>query len=137
MLKKQDVIQKLTELGIDPAQYRVATGAALVLYGIRMETRDIDIGCDEPLFNALLARGYKINEDFPHRREILIPGDDGDIEIYCGWAQCSPIMVEGIPLMPLGDIIAHKKSMGRPKDLRDLELIDAWLSEKKNEERYK
>lgn len=126
MLTKQDVIRKITSLGLDPAQYRVATGAALVLYGIRSQTRDIDIGCDEPLFNALLERGYKLNEAFPHRREILIPGEDGDIEIYCGWAQCSPVVKDGIPLMPIENIIAHKKSMGRPKDLRDLELISAW-----------
>ncbi len=130
MLNKQDVIQMIRALGLDPKQYRVATGGALVLYGIREETRDIDIGVDEAQFEALLARGYEINNEFPHRREILIPHEKGDIEIYCGWAECSPVTVEGIPVMPIEDIIAHKKSMGRPKDLRDLQLIAAWQQRK-------
>ncbi len=123
MLTRNDVIRKITALGLDPGRYRLATGAALTLYGIRAETRDIDIGCDGALFNELLDRGYSINEEFPHRREILIEDPDGDIEIYCGWAECVPEIIDGIPVMPLADIVRHKQSMGRDKDLRDIALI--------------
>ena len=129
MFRKEDVIRTVASLGLDPAHYRLATGAALTLYGIRESTRDIDIGVDEELFEALLRRGYSINPEFPLRREILIPTECGDVELYAGWAQGPTETVEGIPCMTLDGIAAHKRSMGREKDLRDLELMEKYRKE--------
>ena len=44
MLNKEEIIRLLKEAAFDAGEYWVTSGAAMVLYGIRDVTRDIDLG---------------------------------------------------------------------------------------------
>ena len=44
-MKKAEIIEKLSAFPYDLRSFWIITGAAMVLYGLRDETGDIDMGC--------------------------------------------------------------------------------------------
>ncbi len=48
-MNKTDLLAKLRALPYDPAAYWVVAGGAMVLHGLREETRDLDLGCSSAL----------------------------------------------------------------------------------------
>lgn len=122
-MKKSDILRRLQELDFDPTQYWIITGAAMVLYGIRAETGDIDMGCTTALADLLEARGYPTvkRADGSHRITI---GDD--VEIFENWLYDKVECYENIPLLSPQGLIEMKRFLGREKDLRDIALIEDW-----------
>ena len=51
---KQEIINKLKDFPYSRDEYWVITGSAMVLYGIREQTHDIDMGC-----TSAMADGFK------------------------------------------------------------------------------
>lgn len=122
-MKKQDIIDRLNKLGLDKNEYWVITGSAMVMYGLREETEDIDIGCSKKLADALEKQyGSKIQAD--GTRKIII---DNDIEIFENWIYDEVNDVRGIPVVSLTGLYQMKHSLGRDKDFKDIALIDAYL----------
>lgn len=128
MFNKQQILDKLNSLGFPRDQYCIMTGAALVLYGIRHETADIDIGCSSLLFDQLLQKGYEAEQRKIHKGIVI----DGCVEIFEGWTSDKILFIEGIPVADIHYIRQFKEQLGREKDLRDIKLIDSFL-EKKSE----
>jgi hypothetical protein len=123
MLNKEEILNKLKQLPLDPQQYCIMTGAALVIYGVRPQTADIDLGCTEAQFDELIKRGYEAGEKKGNLR-ILI---EDTIEIYRNWLPEKIVYIEGLPLADILCIRDYKQSLGREKDLVDLELIEHFL----------
>lgn len=123
-MNKEDIISKLGEFRYDTAGFWLITGAALVLYGIRAETEDIDMGCTSEAANLLEADGflYKVTEDGNRWFKL-----NDDIEVFENWLYGSVEMICGYPVMSLQGIREMKQHLGREKDLRDIHLIDAFL----------
>ena len=119
-MKKDEIIKKLRELPYDPAGYWVITGGAMVLYGFREQTHDIDLGCTKELADRLEADGYLTDRYEDGRREFRI-GEQ--IEIFEDWLCDTVGDVEGVPVISVRGLIEMKRSLGREKDLRDIELI--------------
>ena len=120
-MKKDEIIKRLRELPYDPAGYWVITGGAMVLYGFREQTHDIDLGCTKELADRLEADGYLTDRYEDGRREFHI-GED--IEIFEDWLCDTVGSVEGVPVISVRGLIEMKRSLGREKDLRDIELIN-------------
>ena len=57
-MNKAEMIAKLKVFPYDPAEYWVITGGAMVLYGIREESSDIDLGCTAQMADRLEQEGY-------------------------------------------------------------------------------
>lgn len=57
-MDKQEIFIKLNEFPYSRDDYWVITGSAMVLYGIREETHDIDIGCTSAMADKLESEGY-------------------------------------------------------------------------------
>ncbi len=53
MLNRQEILDLLGETALDKTEYWVTSGAAMVLYGFRDRTRDIDLGCTSPMADRL------------------------------------------------------------------------------------
>ncbi len=124
-MNKQNILHRLQELNFDPEQYWLITGAAMVCYGIRAETGDIDMGCTADLADALEAQGYLCTKREDGTRKITL-GDD--VEIFENWL-CDKIEIhDNIPLLSPQGLIEMKRFLGREKDLRDIALIEAWLN---------
>ena len=123
-MKKGDILAKLRAFPVDPGGYWVVAGAAMVLYGIREETADIDLGCTHKTADRLEAEGYSPQRMRDGTRRFLI----GEIEIFEGWLYDRVVSVEGVPVISIQGLIELKRELGREKDLRDLGLIERYLA---------
>ena len=124
MLNKEEILYKLKSLNLPKDQYCVMTGAALVLHSIKLNTRDIDIGCSEELFQDLLQQGYKLQQ--VKSFECIIIEDC--IEIFRNWQAENIVYIEDIPVADIYSIRKYKDNLAREKDLKDIELIDVYLA---------
>ncbi len=124
-MKKAEMIEKLKAFPYDPAEYWVITGGAMVLYGIREESSDIDLGCTAGLANRLEQEGYlyKVTDDGNRWFKL-----GNDIEVFENWLFDTVDHVDGIPVISVQGLIEMKKDLGREKDLRDIALINDFLA---------
>lgn len=122
-MTKQEIEQKLLALKIPESEYWVITGGAMVLYGIREQTHDIDLGCTKQLADRLEAAGFRTERLPDGTRKIQI-GDD--VELFEDWLFDRIETVDGFPVISLKGLLLMKKSLGREKDLRDITLIEAF-----------
>ena len=126
-MDRQEIIERLRAFPYDSSEYWVITGGAMVLYGFRDQTGDIDLGCTKEMADQLEADGwlYKVQEN---GRRSFRYGED--IEVFEGWLEDTVQDVEGIPVISVKGLIEMKKSIGREKDLRDIALIEDNLKRK-------
>ena len=123
-MNKNDIINRLEDLNFDKNRYWVLAGSAMVLHGIRPETHDIDMGCTKEFADELEAQGYLT---------ILMP--DGtrrityaeDVEIFEDWIFDGVVFVDEIPVISLDGLLEMKRSLGREKDMRDVQMIEEFL----------
>lgn len=125
-MDKNDIIARLENLNLDKTQYWVITGGAMVLYGLRERTHDIDLGCSIELADTLENQGHQtiIMED--GTRKIIL---EEDIEIFENWLYGEVVTLAGLPVISLSGLIEMKRALGREKDFRDIALIEDFLKE--------
>ena len=111
-------------LGLPKEEYWLVTGSALVFYGVKKETRDIDLGCTKKLADRLEAEGYLTERLADGSRKIVI---DDDVEIFEEWVYDRVENIDGFPVISLKGLIMMKQSLGREKDLADLAAIKEFL----------
>lgn len=122
-MTQKEIKQKLQTLDFPSSEYWVITGSAMVLYGIREQTHDIDLGCTKQLADRLEAEGCPVERLADGNRKILM-GED--VEIFENWLYDRVESVDGFPVISLKGLITMKKALGREKDLRDLALIQSF-----------
>lgn len=119
----QDIKDKLTELNFDPNEYWVLAGSAMVLYGIRPLTHDIDLGCTSKMADELEKDFSPIILEDGSRKFVI----NSDIEIFENWIEGSVNRVENFPVVSLDGLIKMKTKLGREKDHRDIALIEEFI----------
>lgn len=125
-MKRTELIAKVKALDFPAGEYWLLTGGAMVLYGLKEETSDIDLGCSHALAETLIAQGYpdKIMPDGTRRI-----GYSEEVELFEEWLYDKVVQIEGIPVISLDGLIAMKRALGRKKDLRDIALIEQFREE--------
>lgn len=116
-MNKQEILNTLSKFPYDRNEYWVITGEAMVLYDIRKQTADIDLGCSGQLADRLEADGYLFRRT-----------DDGkiwfrygeDMEVFEDWAAGTTETVCGFRIISIRDLIAMKQALGRDKDKTDV-----------------
>lgn len=120
MFDKQSLIQRLKELSFPEREYWVVGGGAMVLHGLRSQTRDIDLGCSTLLADKLKQQGYLVSRCDDGTRKILY---SEDIEIFENWLEGTVEIMNGVPVVCVDGLIQMKKKLGREKDLADIALM--------------
>ena len=120
MLDKKQIIARLEELNLDDTKYWVITGGAMVLYGLREQTSDIDLGCTSNLANLLQQEGFPVERMPDGTRKIVVAED---VEIFENWLEDKVERFEGVPVISIQGLIEMKRALGREKDFRDIQLI--------------
>ena len=123
-MNRQDIIKRLNSFPYSKDEYWVITGSAMVLYGIREMTHDIDMGCTSRMADQLEKDGYVSTLTESGNRKFLI---EDDIEIFENWKYGSIERIDDIPVLSLDGLIEMKKSLGREKDYRDILLIKEFM----------
>ena len=135
-MDSQQVLAELRALDLPVDQYVVVGGAALSIRGLR-STEDIDLVVVPILFDKLKSAGWR-----QKTRPNGAPGlKRGCVEIYLDvntesfgrgidWLLAHAEIMEGVPLVDLETLMGWKKTYGREKDTRDVELLERVLREK-------
>lgn len=111
-------------LAFPKEDYWVITGSAMVLYGMKDETHDIDMGCSRKLADRLEAAGYHAERLPDGSRRIVI---GSEIEIFEEWLFDRVEYVDKIPTISLKGLVMMKESLGREKDLADIAAIKEFI----------
>jgi hypothetical protein len=127
MLEKEDIIDICKSLNLNPDEYCLGYGGALVLHGIKDFTADIDINVTKALFDRL-SQKYKVDYAMFNEPYINI---DGMVDVFIGDNMDSKTYIEGIPVSTLQEIIESKRRLGRPKDIEDIKRIEEFISNNK------
>ena len=133
-MNRKELIRRVDELSFLRDGCWLLAGGAMVLYGLRESTADIDLGCTKLLADQLEQAGFP-TECMPDdtRRISYAP----DIEIFEDWLYDGVTEVEGIPVITLTGLIEMKKALGREKDWRDICLIEAYLAADETQQEVK
>lgn len=125
MLNRQEILDLLREKAFDKTEYWVTSGAAMVLYGLKDRTRDIDLGCTSPMADCLERKGYPVEILQDGSRKIAY---SNTIELFENWLEGDVVFLEGLPVVSLAGLLKMKEALGREKDLEDIRLIKEQLS---------
>ena len=124
-MTKTEIIQKLHDLSWPMQDYWVVAGGAMVLHGLRAETRDLDLGCTPARADALEAAGVPFRHmDNGGSRWFTL---DERTEVFENWLADRVETMDGVPVVSLKGLRAMKEALGREKDRRDIARIDVYL----------
>lgn len=127
----QQVISAIRALNLPVGDYVVVGGAAMAVRGLK-DTSDIDLVVTPRLFETLASSGWTLKPR-PNGKPGLRHGHmeaylDVNTEAFARsteWLIEHAQTVDGIPLVDLTTLAGWKRSYGREKDARDVELIEA------------
>lgn len=129
----QAIIDKVKTLNLPTGSYIVFGSCPLALAGLR-QSQDIDLLVSEATLEQLKAAGWQqIDKGIKDK-----PFVDDVFEAHTNWnfgsyrptlegLLATATVVEGVAFASLGEVRKWKAISGRPKDLHDIELIDAYL----------
>ncbi|MDP4091423.1 MAG: hypothetical protein Q8930_19435 [Bacillota bacterium] len=128
MLNKENIIKIIKDMNLPIGDFWISSGAALVIHGVKEYTRDIDLGCNENLWNLLLNEGYtyRVADD---NSKIMALNDS--IELIKDWFADEIEFIEGLPVCSLDSVKKQKLKLGREKDSKDIKLIEDYIISKK------
>lgn len=130
MLGKKEILAILKYLNLPKDSYYVGSGAALVLQGVKEKTHDVDITCTKRILDKYRELGYKAKryeiKDGVFSNIIDISDEIQLIEDGGYWP-VGIIEIEGYPIADLKSVRYFKDSLGREKDILDIELINRYL----------
>lgn len=125
-MNKTQLLQKLTLMDLPPTEYWLVAGGAMVLYGLRETTADIDLGCTSDLADELERRGCPTVRMEDGTRKISL---GAGCELFENWLYDRIETVGEVPVISLQGLLAMKRALGREKDLADIEKIQMRLCE--------
>ena len=121
---KAEILEQLDRFPYDRHEYWVLTGAAMVLYGIRSQTADIDLGCTAQMADQLEAAGYLYKRTSDGKRWFRY---GPSLEIFEDWLADGTVIRDGFRLISLPGLLKIKQELGREKDLKDIALIRQFM----------
>lgn len=128
-MDKEQILEELKildNIGIRREEYLIVYGAALVLNGVKDQTRDIDITCHTSTFARLESMGY-ISSPYRNGRVISITDN---IDFFSGNMLVDPEvnLINGYQVQTVQSVCTEKELRGRDKDLADVKVIKEWLN---------
>ena len=126
-MNKQEIISILNDFPYGRHEYWIITGSAMVLYGIREQTHDIDMGCTSKMADQLEADGYSYTLTESGNRKFKI---SEDIEVYENWLMGTISRVDNVPVISIKGLVDMKQELGRDKDKKDIALIKEYMRNK-------
>lgn len=129
-MESREFFEKVRALGLPGGDYAVFGSGPLVARGLIGHANDVD----------LIARGLAWERASSLGTvEIAPKGDpvvklEGAIDVFVGWLGLDvdavidrAELVADLPFARLEDVLAFKRALGRPKDLRHIRLVEEFL----------
>lgn len=129
MLVREDVLRIVGSLELPKDGWWLTSGAALVLYGVKERTRDVDLICTTALADKLEQEGVPFQRSGLDNTRTFALGEQ--VEVLENWHTDEVVELDGLPIASLLSIRRQKEELGREKDFADIRLIDEFLEERK------
>ena len=125
MFTKEDIAKHPILKTFPKNEYWITAGSGLVMHNIRLQTRDIDVGCSTMLADLLIQQGanWQLMKDGTRRVEAT-----DEIELFENWHVDSIVEIDGLCVASLESIRKQKVELNREKDWIDIALIDEVIS---------
>ncbi len=133
-MNKAEILNKLNEYNFDTNEYIVISSAALVIQGVKEGTKDIDISVT-PKYYKYLEENYNCElERYDEKNNINIYYIDDVINFstnYYSEDKDDFILLDGIKIQSISSVTRLKNMLNRPKDIKDIDLINKFLEKSK------
>ncbi len=126
-MKKEEFLKIVDSLNLDKERYCIISGGVLVIRGIREETEDVDIKVPEDYFEELNSRFNLVQGKY---KDLYVLSEDVEVT-FGGFSKDKIETYEGYPLEKLDSILKWKMDHKRPKDERDIKLIQEYMEKNK------
>jgi hypothetical protein len=123
-MNKAEFIKKLETYGFPKSEFGILSGGSLLLRGLREETADLDLSCSGKLAEELDLKNCAKDE-----AGCFVPYED--VQMKPDMEGRAYDIIEGYQCQTLTDILALKRRLMRPKDMRDIEVIEEWMKGEK------
>lgn len=122
IMNKQEFIEKLEKLDLPRSEFLILSGGSLLLRGLRETTADMDICVSEELAKTLDLANCPKDKD-----GCFVPFED--VQMKADMAGRDYDIVNGYKCQTLEDILAKKREWDRPKDRKDIAVIEQYLKD--------
>jgi len=132
-LKDNQLIVKLSALGLPPDDFAVFGSGPMMAHGLLSEAHDLDIAARGRAWDMARALG-PVGKGTHGGNKVELAG--GLIEIFDAWGPGgwdvdelidTAEVIDGIRFVTLENVLKWKKMMNRPKDIEHIRLIEAYL----------
>lgn len=127
MLKREDILSQLHTLPLDLDRCWLNAGGALVLYGLRGETADIDLGAEPSLIDELIAAGFSATQKEDGNRKIHLPPVT---DLFENWAPGETETIDGVRVICPAGVLELKEQLNRLKDQPDIFRLREFLKDR-------
>jgi hypothetical protein len=110
---------------ISACDVTIGAGGAMIMYGLREETQDIDIDIPDSVFDSIRKRGLPEKEIRPG---VYLIRYDEVIDLHRKEAFDTTKMLDGVCVSTLESILALKRMLNREKDQVDIDKIEKELA---------
>jgi len=121
-MTKEDIINLLKQYNLNSHKYIVISGAAMVLYGLKEKTADVDIAVDKEYYEYLL-NNYNCTFDKINEYGVKVYFIDNIINFSTTYYDSNFIIIDNIKVQSIEDILILKQKLNREKDKKDITLI--------------
>lgn len=119
-MNKQEFLAVLEEMALPKDQFIILSGGSLLMRGLRETTADLDLCMSKQLAKDInLYDSPKDEKGYYAPRENVQAMDDFDEKEFD--------VIHGYQCETLESILEFKKRMNRPKDLKDIQIIEKVL----------
>ena len=124
-MNREDVLNTLNKYHFPREEFIVLSGAALVLFGVKLETGDIDITVTKKLYKEIL-KAYKCEFEKinPFGNEVYFL--DSVINFSNSYIEAENVYMEGDRVQTPESVKTLKLTLNRDKDKSDIEAIEKW-----------
>jgi hypothetical protein len=127
-------LTRLLALQLPPDDYAIFGSGPMLAHRLKTEVRDLDVIARGTAWAAAARLCPPVAA--PSGSGLMVELDGGTLQIFSAWT--SPDwnvdrlideadVVGGIRFVPLVLVLAWKRQSGRPKDLADIKVIEAYL----------
>ena len=125
-MNRLEYIKRLEEFGFPSSEYIILSGGSMLLRGLREETADFDLSVSKALAEKLSLKSCPRDDKgcyVPYDNVQMTDNLDGrDFDI-----------IDGFKCETLESILEFKRRLLRPKDLRDIEVIESVLKKEREQ----
>ncbi len=131
-MNAKNLLERVRGLNLPMGKYALFGSALLCARGLR-DCDDIDVVVSEDLWNEYKNRAGWSLRKAPHGSEYL---QNDNVESWKDWKPGmwnieeliqNAEIIDGIPFVGIGNVLKWKKLYGRPKDLKDVRMLESYI----------